>query len=538
MFTNFLASESLRIVKKKDTGFKTCYNRTILVGGVEYMSLLQWIIIVSTLALALNFGRFFLSQRSNRLLVFIFFSCSFLLFQGYQTDEYWLLIALYLFAGMYTLDLPGLFIAISLIFIQHLIYMPMSLIFLNYLILSAVLIYFAGKRANTYFNQLREWKKKMYHNTKQLTILKEISSAIQQTDELNRLLHIIVTTITAGHGLGFNRCLVFLTDGQTNHMQGMMGIGPVRGEDGFDKWNDIAEKKYKLTDLLERMDEEHIDPELNDLVSSLTFKLDPNTLFHQALTDGRDRLVRVRETTDPILHELSDYFHMHELLIVPMVYQNEKIGILIIDNPVTHKKITPEEIDNLIPLALQTAISIHQLALYKNIKEMSETDGLTKLKNQRSLKEDLKRIFSEKSPRFGMVMIDIDFFKHYNDTNGHLLGNVALEQLAKLLKSHLRNIDQSYRFGGEEFVLILMNVTVREAYAMAEDIRKLVEQTAFPNEQAQPTNKLTISVGVSHTELINQLTEEHVLNTSDEALYKAKTTGKNRVVLYDKEMIM
>lgn len=502
------------------------------------MSLTQWVIIISTLALALNCGRFFFSQISNRLLVFIFFSISFLLFQSYQTEEYWVLIAIYLFAGMYTLHVTGLFIALGLISLQHLIFESSTVVFFSYLITSASLIYFAGKKADAYFNQLKEWNKKMYHNTKQLTIMKEITSAIQQTDKLDRLLHIIVTTITAGHGLGFNRCLVFLTDRQTNHIQGMMGIGPVRGEDGFDKWNDIAEKKYKLTDLLERMDEEHIDPELNDLVSSLTFKLSQDTVFHQALTDGRDRLVRVRETPDPILHELSDYFHMDELLIVPMVYQNEKIGILLIDNPVTHKKILPEEIDNLIPLALQTAISIHQLALYQNIKEMSETDGLTKLKNQRSLKQDLKRIFSEKKPCFGMIMIDIDFFKHYNDTNGHLLGNVTLEQLAKTLKSSMRNSDESYRFGGEEFALILMNVTVKEAYVIAENIRALIERTPFPNEQAQPSKKLTISVGISHTELIDQLTEEHILKTSDQALYKAKATGKNKVVLYEKEKIV
>ncbi|GEM02209.1 hypothetical protein HHA03_17410 [Halolactibacillus halophilus] len=377
----------------------------------------------------------------------------------------------------------------------------------------------------------------MYHNTKQLTIMKEITSAIQQTDELDRLLHIIVTSITAGHGLGFNRCLVFLNDNQTGTIHGMMGIGPVRGKEGFEKWNEIAAKKYRLTDLLERMDEEHIDPELNEIVSSLSFPLETNTLFYQALRDGEDRLLNLNATNDTILRELCDYFHMGDVLLVPMVYQNEKIGILLIDNPVTHKPITPEEIDNLMPLALQTAIAIHQLNMYQNIKQMSVTDGLTKLKNQRALKDDLAHIFSEKKPKFGMVMIDIDHFKHYNDTNGHLLGNVALEQLAKLLKDHISNIDQSYRFGGEEFSLIFMNVTPEETYQLAENIRELVEQTIFPNQELQPSSNLTISLGVSHTDLIEEQSEEAILHTSDQALYLAKSSGKNNTVLYQKEAL-
>lgn len=501
------------------------------------MSFLQLTLIHSTLAIALNSGRFFLSHTCNRFLIFFYFSLSFLLFQPYYTNVYGVLIAIYLVAGMYTLNMFGLVLATGTIFIHQLLIDSLSPMFLGYVLLCAALVYVAGKRADTYFNQLGEWKKKMYHNTKQLTILKEISSAIQQTKELEKILHIILTTITAGHGIGFNRCLVFLTTNQTNHIQGMMGVGPIKDEEGFDKWNEIAEKKYKLTDLLERMEEEHIDPELNDLVSSLSFKLDPDTLFYQALTDGEDRLIRVRETNDAILFELSNYLDMDELLIVPMVYQNEKMGLLVIDNPVTKKKISPEEIDHVIPLALQTAISIHQLNLYENIKEMSETDGLTKLKNQRSLKEDLSRIFSEKKPCFGMVLIDIDFFKHYNDTNGHLLGNVALEHLAQTLKQAMRNKDESYRFGGEEFALIFMNVTADEAYAMAENIRACIEQTPFPNEEKQPTKKLTISVGVSHTDLVDQLDEDHILKTSDDALYKAKATGKNKVVLYHKERI-
>ena len=497
--------------------------------------LIEWITFISIIALALNGVRFFLDNRRNRLLLFLFFSFSFLSFQNYLLDEYYLLVVLYLVTGMYTLNVSGLIASSGVVLIQHMLSQYFSWALVSFFIITNVTIYLIGTKALNHFQQLREWKRKMYHNTKQLTIMKEITSAIQQTDELDRLLHIFVTTITAGHGLGFNRCLVFLNDNQSGTIHGMMGIGPVRGEEGFEIWNEIAVKKYRLADLLERMDEEHIDPELNEIVSSLSFPLEADSLFYQALRDGEDRLLNISETNDEILRELSNYFHMRDVLLVPMVYQNEKIGILLIDNPVTHKPITPEEIDNLMPLALQTAISIHQLNMYQNIKQMSVTDGLTKLKNQRALKDDLAHIFSETHPQFGMVMIDIDHFKHYNDTNGHLLGNVALEQLAKILKDNIRNIDQSYRFGGEEFSLILMNVTPEEAFQSAENIRKLVEQAVFPNQQLQPSGNLTISLGVSHTDLIDEHTPDAILHTSDQALYLAKSSGKNNTVLYQKE---
>lgn len=498
--------------------------------------LIEWIVAMSIVAIALNAIRFFLNERRNRLLVFLFFTGSFISFQSHLLDEYYLLVILYLMTGMYSLHATGLFIASAVILIRHFIYFTPSVTLFGLFILTNISIYIIGTRGIHHFNQLSDWKQKMYHNTKQLTIMKEITSAIQQTDELDRLLHIIVTTITAGHGLGFNRCLVFLNDHSSNQIHGMMGIGPVRGEDGFEKWNEIAVKKYRLTDLLERMDEEHIDPELNELVSSLSFPFSSSSVFYQALCDGKDRLINVQEVDDAILNELSDYFHMDEVLIVPMVYQNEKIGILLIDNPVTHKKMAPEEIDNLMPLALQTTISIHQLNMYQNIKTLSITDGLTKLKNQRALKDDLARIFSEKHPRFAVVMIDIDYFKHYNDSNGHLLGNIALEQLANLLKNNTRDRDQSYRFGGEEFSLIFMNVTPEEALSMAEDIRVLVETAVFPHQSSQPDGNLTISLGVSHTDFIDEQTEAAILHTSDAALYEAKKTGKNTVVLYQKEV--
>ncbi|GEM04565.1 hypothetical protein HMI01_15530 [Halolactibacillus miurensis] len=494
--------------------------------------LIEWIVIMSIVSIALNVIRFFLNEKRNRLLVFLFFTFSFLSFQSHLLDEYYLLVVLYLMTGMYSLHANGLIISSAVVLIRHFLYFTPSVTLFGLLILTNITIYIIGTRGIHHFNQLSDWKQKMYQNTKQLTIMKEISAAIQQTDELDRLLHIIVTTITAGHGLGFNRCLVFLNDHLSNHIHGMMGIGPVRGKDGFEKWNEIAVKKYKLTDLLERMDEEHIDPELNELVSSLSFDFRPSSIFYQALRDGKDRLINVKDVNDTILNELSDYFHMDEVLIVPMVYQNKKIGILLIDNPVTHKKITPEEIDNLMPLALQTAISIHQLNMYQHIKTMSVTDGLTKLKNQRALKNDLTHIFSEKDPQFAVVMIDIDYFKHYNDTNGHLLGNVALEQLATLLKSHMRKTDQSYRFGGEEFSVILMNVTPEEAYDIADRIRLAVLAEPFPEQHTQPGGHLTISLGVSHTDFIHDLTEHAILKTSDEALYEAKKSGKNKVVLY------
>jgi diguanylate cyclase (GGDEF)-like protein len=159
------------------------------------------------------------------------------------------------------------------------------------------------------------------------------------------------------------------------------------------------------------------------------------------------------------------------------------------------------------------------------------TDSLTGLANfryfQTQLKEEISRA-ARYQHKFVLLLIDIDHFKHFNDTNGHQMGNVLLKQLADTLRETLRKEDFIARYGGEEFVVILPETDQSKARVAAERLREAVAHAEFPGGQGQPGGRLTISVGgavfPADAEVPGRLIEK-----ADKALYAAKNAGRNRV---------
>ena len=129
-----------------------------------------------------------------------------------------------------------------------------------------------------------------------------------------------------------------------------------------------------------------------------------------------------------------------------------------------------------------------------------------------------------------LLMLDIDNFKHYNDTNGHPAGDELLKSIADIFERSVRRTDYVTRYGGEEFAIILPETPLENAKLVAEKIRKAIEKEDFENQEAQPGGNLTVSIGVAeHSKEFNQVDE--FVNTADVALYKAKETGRNKVCL-------
>ncbi|MNN50696.1 Phytochrome-like protein cph2 [compost metagenome] len=201
------------------------------------------------------------------------------------------------------------------------------------------------------------------------------------------------------------------------------------------------------------------------------------------------------------------------------------------DNPVNRKPITATAIDSVIPLANQAAIAIQHTRLYSKIEDMALKDGLTALFNQRAFQTVLEQHWPHrKQSPLSTILIDIDYFKHFNDTNGHLLGNQVLIQLADVIKCSIDDQDLAFRFGGEEFVVLLPSTSKEAALHVAERIRMNVENTSFPCGEKQPTGRLTISLGVASTEEMQSSVAFDLVDTADRALYRAKEAGKNKVV--------
>ncbi len=162
---------------------------------------------------------------------------------------------------------------------------------------------------------------------------------------------------------------------------------------------------------------------------------------------------------------------------------------------------------------------------------LSYTDDLTGIYNHRFFVEQLGREVERHrrySTPLSLLMIDIDYFKHYNDTNGHLAGDEVLKAIALLIERGVRQTDIVARYGGEEFSAILTSTERKGAFEIAERVRRNVADTRFPNEIAQPNKDLTVSVGVATiSSSISTLTD--LIREADHALYRAKKAGRNRI---------
>ena len=184
----------------------------------------------------------------------------------------------------------------------------------------------------------------------------------------------------------------------------------------------------------------------------------------------------------------------------------------------------------------QLSEKIAELEIAKErLRQLAITDGLTGLYNHRYFKEFLMRELDRaKRHRLNVsiVMIDIDHFKHYNDTHGHQAGDELLKQIAQLFKDNIRKIDLAARYGGEEFALVLLETNKRAGSVVAEKIKNLIDEYPFMHEETQPNGKVTVSMGVAS--FPEDATEfDDLIRIADQRLYQAKQRGRNQVVVED-----
>jgi diguanylate cyclase (GGDEF)-like protein len=170
----------------------------------------------------------------------------------------------------------------------------------------------------------------------------------------------------------------------------------------------------------------------------------------------------------------------------------------------------------------------------QELKSLANEDGLTGVYNHRFFHDTLREkvIFcgKENTP-VSLIFIDIDYFKHYNDLYGHQKGDEVLRIIGSLLRNISRKEDIVARYGGEEFSIILPNTSEKDAFTIAETIRKEIEETYFEGEENQPNGKITASIGVS-VYPDKAKNDMDLIKSADDALYRAKFFNKNRVESY------
>ncbi len=168
------------------------------------------------------------------------------------------------------------------------------------------------------------------------------------------------------------------------------------------------------------------------------------------------------------------------------------------------------------------------------ITQLAIVDGLTGVYNHRHF-YDTMNVIVEKAKQAGepvsLLFIDIDNFKYYNDLFGHQKGDAVLKEVAQIIKENVRSQDLVFRYGGEEFSVILQDACEQAALVIAERIRKTIEATKFEGEEYQPNSSLTVSIGVSSFPEKAQ-NDTELVKSADDALYRAKFFNKNRVETY------
>jgi diguanylate cyclase (GGDEF)-like protein/putative nucleotidyltransferase with HDIG domain len=215
-------------------------------------------------------------------------------------------------------------------------------------------------------------------------------------------------------------------------------------------------------------------------------------------------------------------------LLYPMKSRDHIICILALGQKHNSKPYSHEDIHMVSSMANQAGIIIENAQLYTQATTRANTDELTSLYNHRHFHERLEQEIARGS-RFGstfsLILMDIDLFKSYNDIYGHLAGDQVLRKVGRYIATSVRSIDLAFRYGGEEFAVILPEARLDDAYKGAERIRKTIESKS--SSRAMP---ITVSVGVANWPTDGVMKEE-IINRADAALYRAKELGRNRTCL-------
>ena len=216
-------------------------------------------------------------------------------------------------------------------------------------------------------------------------------------------------------------------------------------------------------------------------------------------------------------------------LMMPLSYEQEPFGLVVFVSSVTGS-LSPHRLKLLEVLGNQSAISLKNAMFHAEIEMRAISDGLTGLLNHRAFQEqlghELRRYERMKAP-LSLIMMDIDFFKDVNDTYGHPSGDTVLAGVAAVIKGTLRDIDVAARYGGEEFAVLLVDTDSQGAMKMAERLRVSVQNATFKTDSGNIS--VTLSAGVASVPG-DARGKAEIIELADKALYRAKDTGRNRVI--------
>jgi len=267
------------------------------------------------------------------------------------------------------------------------------------------------------------------------------------------------------------------------------------------------------------------------------WRVQPGGLTDQVLGGGEIFIIEETRSATFFNNPIALNEGIRSLVCVPLVFQSRILGILYLDD-FAPRQFDREKLNLLAILASFAAMAIHNATLHKRTKLMAITDALTGLHNHRYFKTYFRREMGRAQryhKPFSIIMMDVDDFKSFNDSFGHAVGDRILQVLGEVIMETVRGVDVAFRYGGEEFIVLLPETRLDKAILAAERLREAV-QTGTTGRLTGPAGAgVTVSIGVASYPENADKTDE-LFNIVDSLLYRAKRCGKNKV--YHQESLL
>ncbi len=353
------------------------------------------------------------------------------------------------------------------------------------------------------------------------TYKEQIDSASKELSQLNRELKRRIYELHNLFQISLDLTAILDLDQLVNSYLNTL-IGQIRIKNALLYLVDLRKRKTLLLVKTKGIEEEDVDEtsiEIIDPVVKVVFKKRQPVLIAEEFTSLRN-IERFRPYGSEV--------------IAPLIHSHKLVGLVLLGSKINGEAYTQTDLEMLTLITNIVAVAIANAQLYQKVRETSITDELTGLYNYRyfriRLRDEVFRARRTGRP-VSLAILDVDNFKHYNDTLGHPAGDQVLKQIARILQKSVRDTDVVARYGGEEFCVILPEVDVDGSVSFAERLRKNVEEHPFFMEETQPGGKVTISIGVATYPKDASIMKELIVR-ADVALYRAKRNGRNQVCLY------
>ena len=357
-----------------------------------------------------------------------------------------------------------------------------------------------------------------------LRVLHDVANLLMAAEDVRATAYAVLTSVTAGVGLAFNRAMLFVPSQTSGVLTGLAAVGPDSRHEADQVWRSI----------------ERDAPDLMTLYEAGLLQLEaPSALDQQVRALQLNLRTTHRHTPVAVMLEdlgaepsdaLGGLFHLPTCVAAPMPLSDGQRGALVVDNCYTAR--VPDGVERLV-LGLVAGHAGRALVAARHraaLARQARTDALTGLDARHVGMALLRHAVANAhagGPEVALIMVDLDRFKAVNDTYGHPVGDRVLTDVAARIKGILRKGERAFRYGGEEIGLVLVGCSVADAAVAAERVRTQLEADPVTVPGFAALN-ITCSVGVATSARFGR-DEATLLRAADDALLVAKRNGRNRV---------